>query len=104
MYRLKIENVEEYPTMHYFVIPKQTLSMIAYKIFNRCVLEFQFLIALCTSLVIAFWVCCQHFPFIHGCVMSTSITGTMKLFDPITKIKPFIIHNEMCFRSLTGMY
>ena len=35
-----IEHVHEYPTMHYFGIPRHTSSTIAYKISSECVWKF----------------------------------------------------------------
>ena len=51
-----IRRVNEYPTMHYFGIPRNTQSMIAYKILTECFWKFQWKIAL--------WECCEHAPLI----------------------------------------
>ena len=46
----------EYPTMHYFEIPRHTQSMIAYSFLTEYFWKFQWKIAL--------WECCEHAPLI----------------------------------------
>ena len=44
-----IGHVKEYPRMHYFGIPRNSQSMIAYKILTECFCKFWFKIVLMES-------------------------------------------------------